>query len=119
MSDKGRMTDQRIQSKAAAIRVYEEKWSGDPSVTRLNGFVNGYDVGYDDGLAAQGPQCEWHEEDEDSQCYATTCNQAFQFDSDCDCGPSENGFKFCCFCGSTLIEVRYQRDDDDEPEAEK
>lgn len=48
-------------------------------------------------------ECEWTPEDDEYWSYwDTACGQAFSFEAD---GPTENKFKFCCFCGGTLVQT--------------
>jgi hypothetical protein len=47
--------------------------------------------------------CEWKEDDEGT--WFTSCDNAFVFT---DSGPTENGMKFCCYCGKPLKEVPYE-----------
>lgn len=46
-------------------------------------------------------KCIWKYDDPDDEnnAYATSCNNYFQFN---DGGPTENGFKFCPYCGKEL-----------------
>ena len=46
--------------------------------------------------------CTWAEDWEGN--WETSCGEAFIF---YDGAPSENGMKFCCYCGKELAEVRY------------
>jgi hypothetical protein len=43
--------------------------------------------------------CEWKSDDDDCRAWYTGCGHLFEFIAD---GPSENGAKFCQFCGGTL-----------------
>lgn len=52
--------------------------------------------------------CVWV--DQDSHWYESACNNAFVFNDD---GPTENGFKFCPYCGLPLVEQRSEDNDDD------
>ena len=53
-------------------------------------------------LVEEGPQeCQWTEDEYDS-IWTTECGKTFQFTTD---GPNENGTKFCCYCGGTLVAV--------------
>ena len=45
-------------------------------------------------------RCDWSN-DEDHGKWDTSCGQAFYFIDD---GPTENGFRFCPYCGGTLHE---------------
>jgi predicted SprT family Zn-dependent metalloprotease len=48
--------------------------------------------------------CEWSIDDaDDDSVYETQCGQSFQFTTD---GVEANGFRYCCYCGARLIEVR-------------
>lgn len=47
-------------------------------------------------------ECRW-KEDADG-IYQTECGHSFFFDTD---GASENGCKFCCYCGASLIDVKF------------
>lgn len=60
--------------------------------------------------------CEWSEDEEGN--WWTGCDEAFCLT---DGTPTENGMKFCCYCGEDLIEVRFSHlmgpnDDDDDTE---
>lgn len=50
--------------------------------------------------------CHW-KPDQDG-VYWTTCGNAFTF---IDAGPSANKMKFCCYCGGTMSEQRFERSD--------
>jgi hypothetical protein len=50
--------------------------------------------------------CEWTLDD-GMGLWATSCDQAFQFDVE---GPTENKFAFCPYCGLKLAEVRPEPD---------
>ena len=57
-----------------------------------------------DRIAALEPRveagvCEWKSDDDDYRAWYTGCGHLFEFIAD---GPSENGAKFCQFCGGTL-----------------
>lgn len=43
------------------------------------------------------PKCEWIDSHEDG--WTTDCGNAFVFNDE---GPTENGFKFCPYCGKPL-----------------
>jgi hypothetical protein len=43
-------------------------------------------------------QCEWEDDDD---CWATSCGQLFVIN---DGTPSQNGMKYCCYCGGELVE---------------
>jgi hypothetical protein len=47
-------------------------------------------------------KCVWTE-DEDG-IWNTSCGNAFIMNDET---PSENDFKFCCFCGKLLVEEKY------------
>jgi len=44
--------------------------------------------------------CKWERMDDESDCYETSCDQAFCLT---DGTPKENGFAYCAFCGKKLI----------------
>jgi hypothetical protein len=47
------------------------------------------------------PECEWKcDPNPDCEVWETTCGEAFQFETD---GPTENKFRFCCYCGGVLV----------------
>ncbi len=50
-------------------------------------------------IAASARVCEWKSDDDDYRAWYTGCGHLFEFIAD---GPSENGAKFCQFCGGTL-----------------
>jgi hypothetical protein len=54
-------------------------------------------------------KCGWSQDDSGSDCWHTGCGHAFVLN---DGGPSENGMKFCCYCGRPLHEYPWT---DDEP----
>jgi hypothetical protein len=47
--------------------------------------------------------CEWTEDY--NGCWETDCGKAFEFSAE---GPTENEFKFCCYCGKKLISNYYE-----------
>jgi hypothetical protein len=51
----------------------------------------------------ESEDCVW-QENEDGY-WDTECKQSFMLEYDT---PVKNGFKFCCYCGSKLIEKHYQ-----------
>ncbi len=55
-----------------------------------------------DDVWAQAMMCIWTI-DKDG-IYHTSCNHSFYFDG--DGGPRENQFKYCCYCGNRLVEVK-------------
>jgi hypothetical protein len=54
-----------------------------------------------------GEFCEWTQEDYDNTTWET-CSDPFCLNEGT---PSENGMKFCCFCGKPLKEVEYECQD--------
>lgn len=54
--------------------------------------------------------CHWTE-DGDYSYWETKCGHNFEV---IDGTPSENGFKYCCFCGRPLVEVPNEPDESDE-----
>lgn len=44
--------------------------------------------------------CFWQFEDDDGS-YSTSCNHMFIFNDE---GPNENGFRFCPYCGKSLLD---------------
>lgn len=54
--------------------------------------------------------CAWEQEDECGSAYSTTCGNTFMFE---DGGPSDNGAKFCCYCGGRLSEQKWVEPADD------
>jgi hypothetical protein len=51
------------------------------------------------------PACTWTQQDhEDGDCWETDCGGAFGIDEG---APSENGMRFCCYCGRPLAEQRF------------
>ena len=59
-------------------------------------------------LLAQPDKCEWAQEDESSDAWDTGCGSTFLIN---DGTPSENGMRYCCFCGKTLIGVPFEQED--------
>jgi hypothetical protein len=56
---------------------------------------------------AQPDKCEWAQEDESSDAWDTGCGRTFLIN---DGTPSENGMRYCCFCGKTLIGVPFEQE---------
>ena len=52
--------------------------------------------------------CMWSE-DGCSSPWASACGHYFEFNEG---GPTDNGFKFCPFCGRTCEEIPYENDDE-------
>jgi|WetSurMetagenome_2_1015567.scaffolds.fasta_scaffold328114_2 hypothetical protein len=57
-------------------------------------------------------RCVWSRE-EITGCFDTSCGQAFVLN---DGTLVENGMRFCCYCGKTIVEVVDALDDDDDAE---
>jgi hypothetical protein len=53
------------------------------------------------GSDAGALPCNWHQDGEDCTTYATSCGHYFEIT---DGSPSENRFKFCCYCGKPVEE---------------
>lgn len=51
-------------------------------------------------------ECNWREDVDGN--WHTDCSQCFVLTSG---SPDDNGMKFCCYCGSALVEIRSQDDD--------
>lgn len=48
-------------------------------------------------------ECQWYIDDVGGDSvWETKCGHSFEFNDD---GPKENGFKFCAYCGGTLVPV--------------
>lgn len=45
--------------------------------------------------------CAWSANEDGA--YETTCGNIFEFNAD---GPTENGFKFCPYCGASITRAR-------------
>lgn len=45
--------------------------------------------------------CNWDQDDEGENGWSTSCGHRFFLEEG---PPSDNGMKFCCFCGNPLIE---------------
>jgi hypothetical protein len=56
---------------------------------------------------AQPDKCEWAQEDESSDAWDTGCGRTFLIN---DGTPPENGMRYCCFCGKTLIGVPFEQE---------
>ena len=57
------------------------------------------------------PICLWSLDDiGGDSCYDTECGRMFEISNDDTL--EENGFKFCCFCGKPLEEIRTSEADD-------
>lgn len=52
-------------------------------------------------------QCEWKQDDDG--IWHTQCGRSFEFIDD---GPTENKFRFCCYCGAELVEREYEEAED-------
>lgn len=59
--------------------------------------------------------CNWRETSEDWGIWESDCGNSFCIN---DGTPSENGFKFCCYCGKPLTEERLVDDFADEEDEE-
>jgi hypothetical protein len=55
--------------------------------------------------------CEWTDDDDGE--YSTACGQTFYLEDETASGA---GFKFCPFCGKTLIESGFYEDEDGQSE---
>ena len=53
--------------------------------------------------------CHWSQDGEDSDVWATQCGHYFRLNEG---SPIDNDMKFCCYCGRTLVELRFE---DEEP----
>lgn len=53
--------------------------------------------------------CVWAEDFEGN--WETQCDQLFVI---IDAKPSENGMKFCCYCGGDLVEMYYEESEESE-----
>lgn len=58
----------------------------------------GNDLGSDLGSSQRRETCQWTEDENGP--HETECGHAFEFTYD---GVEANGFKYCCFCGGTII----------------
>lgn len=53
--------------------------------------------------------CIWAEDD--CGCHEAQCNKkGFSFNEG---GPESNGFKFCPYCGKSLVEIAYSEEGED------
>jgi len=52
--------------------------------------------------------CEWQEDS--NGLWDTDCGHIFEI---YDGAPSDNGMKFCCYCGRELREVKYEEESDE------
>jgi len=57
--------------------------------------------------------CVWKEDGSDWNAWDTSCGHKFFITDGC---PSDNEFKFCCYCGNTLEEQLATWDDDEAEE---
>jgi hypothetical protein len=48
--------------------------------------------------------CEWTLDDDENCFWRTQCGNLFAFEGGT---PSENSFKFCCYCGGALKEAMH------------
>jgi hypothetical protein len=60
-------------------------------------------------------RCVWRQDDLEGM-FTTTCGGAFEF---IDGTPTENGVRFCCYCGRPATEKLYVESIDDETESEE
>lgn len=58
-------------------------------------------------------RCSWVQDSDGT--YNSSCGGAFVFNDD---GCEENGFKFCCYCGKPVSEVKYVEEDSEETNEE-
>ena len=56
-------------------------------------------------------KCIWAESNGDAEFWHTSCDQDFVF---IEGTPSENGMKFCCYCGANLVEKKWEEPPDAE-----
>jgi hypothetical protein len=61
--------------------------------------------------AAGAPVCNWSQEDDESDCWVTSCGNAFSLN---DGTPSDNSLKHCCYCGRHLTETRWEPEPDED-----
>jgi hypothetical protein len=53
--------------------------------------------------------CQWsRDSDEDSDTWSTACSHYFTL---IDGTPTDNGLKYCCYCGRPLIEVPWEAEE--------
>lgn len=55
-------------------------------------------------------ECTWSQNGDDSDSWDTGCRKLFRLD---DGTPTNNGMKFCCFCGKTLFSAPWQEENDE------
>lgn len=63
-------------------------------------------------LYARLKKCRWVQ-DEDGGAYDSDCGHRWDF---IEAGPIDNGMRFCCYCGKSLVDVPYVEDDDTDDE---
>lgn len=54
------------------------------------------------------PACTWSEDSDGN--YFTACGHAYAF---FEGGPTDNGMRYCCYCGAALVEQEYSEEQDD------
>lgn len=61
-----------------------------------------------DGCSVSEAKCEWRE-DQDGTWW-TECDEGHQFTTD---GPVENNHRYCPYCGSELVPVSFQGEEEE------
>ena len=110
------MSDEQIR-KAEATRIRRELLADIEETADLISDDNRDFVFLRDVIAAidricqDGPlsACAWTEDD--NGCWETDCGGAFGIDEGT---PSENGMRFCCYCGRPLEGQAWTESDEDE-----
>jgi len=54
--------------------------------------------------------CNWSQEDDEYGTWETDCGKAFIINEGI---PSENDFKYCCYCGLPLTESPYDENEEE------
>jgi hypothetical protein len=62
-------------------------------------------------MSEEKSTCQWHQDgDPDSETWATGCKQYFTI---IEGTPTENHFKFCCYCGKPLEELPWEDEEEE------
>ena len=61
-----------------------------------------------DTKAVRAPDCNWYQEEDGGDTWQTKCGNYATVTADT---PSENGMKFCWYCGGKLLEFPFEYDE--------
>lgn len=57
--------------------------------------------------------CVWVQDDEGSDTWWPSCRHRFTFTEG---GPTQNGFRYCCYCGKPIAEAPWEQPEEDKHE---